>query len=161
MNWMLDSNDDSIMISTSDPYDLERFVAAQERDYAQALSELRNGQKRTHWMWYIFPQFAGLGSSSTAQHYAIKSVAEAEAFLNHPVLGTRLNEAIQAVLEIADRSASEIFGFPDDLKLKSCATLFATLSPAGSCFEQLLVKYFAGERDEKTLRLLNLNEPKA
>ena len=141
------------MNNSTDPHDLERFIKAQERDYSQALSELRNGQKRTHWMWYIFPQFNGLGSSSTAKHYAIKSIAEAEAYLNHPILGNRLMEATQAVLDIEGRSAAEIFGFPDDLKLKSSATLFAQLSPTDSVFERLLEKYFAGERDERTIHL--------
>lgn len=138
----------------TDRYDLNRFVQAQERDYARALAEIRAGQKRSHWMWYIFPQFAGLGSSSTSQFYAIKSVAEAQAYLSHPVLGPRLVECTQALLAVEDRSAAEIFGSPDDLKLRSCATLFATLCPAGSVFEQLLETYFQGRRDDKTLHLL-------
>jgi uncharacterized protein (DUF1810 family) len=138
----------------SDTYDLARFVQAQERDYQQALSEIRSGRKRSHWMWYIFPQFDGLGSSSTTRHYAIKSVGEAEAFLGHPVLGPRLLESAQATMVVEGRSAFELFGSPDDMKLRSCATLFACISPAGSVFEQLLNKYFGGERDDKTLRLL-------
>ena len=141
-------------ISAADPYGLTRFVQAQERDYEQALSEIRSGQKRSHWMWYIFPQFDGLGFSSTSRRYAIKSVAEAEAYLRHAVLGPRLLESAEAAMGVEGRSALEVFGSPDDMKLRSCATLFACVSPAGSVFEQLLDKYFGGERDEKTLRLL-------
>jgi uncharacterized protein (DUF1810 family) len=138
----------------SDPYDLARFVRAQERDYATALSELASGRKRSHWMWYVFPQCHGLGSSATAAHYAIRSLAEAEAYLRHPVLGPRLVECAKALLAIEGRSAHEIFGSPDDLKLRSSATLFALVSPAGSVFERLLDRYFAGARDDRTLRLL-------
>jgi uncharacterized protein (DUF1810 family) len=138
----------------ADPYDLTRFVQAQEHDYEQAMSEIRSGQKRSHWMWYIFPQFHGLGSSATARHYAIKSLAEAEAYLRHAVLGPRLLESARAAVALDGRSASEVFGSPDDMKLRSCATLFASVSPAGSVFEQLLDKYFGGARDEKTIRLL-------
>lgn len=134
--------------------DLARFLAAQERDYAQALSEIRSGRKRSHWMWYVFPQFDGLGFSATSRRYAIKSVAEAEASLADPILGSRLVEIAGAALAIEERSASAIFGSPDDLKLRSCATLFAAISPAGSIFEQLLGRFFGGERDEATLRLL-------
>ena len=139
----------------ADPYNLARFVEAQEADYDTAISEIRSGRKRSHWMWYIFPQFDGLGTSATSRHYAIKSVAEAEAYLRHPVLGPRLRESIQAVLAIQGRSAHEVFGSPDDMKLRSCATLFASLSPADSVFDQLLRRYFGGERDDKTLRLID------
>jgi len=114
----------------ADPYNLARFLQAQERDYAQAISEIRSGRKRSHWMWYVFPQFAGLGFSPTSRFYAIESVAEAEAYLDHPVLGRRLVESVEAVLTLEGRSVSEIFGSPDDLKLRSCATLFASISPA-------------------------------
>jgi uncharacterized protein (DUF1810 family) len=138
----------------ADVFDLTRFVQAQERDYEQAISEIRNGRKRSHWMWYIFPQFEGLGFSTTSRHYAIKSIAEAEAYLRHPVLGPRLLECARATLDLHGRSASEVFGSPDDMKLRSCATLFGSVSPAGSVFEQLLDKYFGGGRDEKTLELL-------
>jgi len=138
----------------SDPYDLARFVRAQERDYATALSELASGRKRSHWMWYVFPQCHGLGSSPISRHYAIRSVAEAEAYLRHPVLGPRLVECAEALLAIEGRSAHEIFDSPDDLKLRSSATLFARVSPPGSVFEQLLDRYFAGARDDRTLRLL-------
>lgn len=138
----------------ADPYNLARFVEAQEADYDTAISEIRSGRKRSHWMWYIFPQYDGLGTSATARHYAIKSVAEAEAYLRHPILGPRLKESIQAVLGIQGRSALEVFGSPDDMKLRSCATLFASISPADSLFDQLLGRYFGGERDDRTLRLI-------
>lgn len=136
-----------------DPHFLSRFVQAQEDDYAQALSEIRSGRKQSHWMWYIFPQYDGLGSSATAKHYAIKSLAEAQAYLRHPVLGPRLLECAEAALAVEGRSAAEMFGFPDDMKLRSCATLFALVSPSGSVFERLLDTYFDGERDDKTVRL--------
>ena len=142
--------------STADPYDLGRFLRAQERDFEQALSEIKSGRKRTHWIWYIFPQFAGLGFSSTSKHYSIKSIEEAKAYLDHAVLGPRLLECAEAALAVEGRTATEIFGSPDDLKLRSCATLFARISPSGSVFERLLEKYFAGQPDEKTLRLLGM-----
>ena len=128
----------------SDLYDLGRFVRAQEDDYEQALAEIRGGRKRTHWMWYIFPQFDGLAFSSTSKHYAIKSVEEAKAYLDHPILGPRLLECAEAVLRVEGRSATEIFGSPDDLKLRSCATLFACVSPPGSVFDRLLEKVLSG-----------------
>jgi uncharacterized protein (DUF1810 family) len=146
---------DRTSASAADPYDLARFVQAQQRDYDRAISEIRSGRKRSHWMWYIFPQFDGLGVSSTSIRYAIKSVAEAEAYLRHPVLGPRLLESAKAALEIEGRSAFEVFGTPDDMKLQSCATLFATVSPAGSVFQQLLDRYFGGEPDHRTLSLLD------
>jgi uncharacterized protein (DUF1810 family) len=144
------------MADPADPYDLNRFLEAQERTYEQALSEIRNGCKRSHWMWYVFPQFEGLGSSPITQRFAIRSLAEAAAYLQHPVLGPRLLESASAALAVEGRSAFEVFGFPDDMKLRSCATLFAHVSPAGSVFEQLLGRYFEGKRDEKTLGLLGL-----
>ena len=142
---------------TDDPYDLSRFIRAQQGDYEQALSEITNGQKRTHWMWYIFPQFDGLAFSSTSKHYAIKSIDEARAYLEHPVLGPRLLTCAEAVLHVEGRSASDIFGYPDDLKLRSSATLFASVSSPGSVFERLLGKYFQGVRDDKTLELLGID----
>jgi uncharacterized protein (DUF1810 family) len=148
---MIDENEPG---GTSDPHDLNRFVQAQESDYEQALSELRRGRKRSHWIWYIFPQFDGLGFSSMSKRYAIKSIAEAKAYLSHPVLGPRLIECADAVLGVEGRSALEILGSPDDMKLRSCATLFACASPAGSVFDRLLDKYYQGERDNKTLHLL-------
>ena len=140
----------------NDPYDLRRFVQAQDADYERALSEIRSGGKRTHWMWYIFPQFDGLAFSSTSQYYAIKSLAEARAYLDHPILGPRLLECAEAVVGVEGRSAREIFGSPDDLKLRSCATLFACVLPPGSVFDRLLAKYYRGERDRKTLELLGV-----
>ena len=137
-----------------DPYDLCRFVQAQEEDYEQVLAEIRSGRKHSHWMWYVFPQFDGLAFSSTSRRYSIKSAAEAEAYLSHPVLGPRLMECAEAVLAVDGRSALDIFGSPDDVKLRSCATLFGSVSPAGSVFERLLDRYFQGKRDSKTLRLL-------
>jgi uncharacterized protein (DUF1810 family) len=137
-----------------DPFNLERFVRAQERDYGRALAELRDGRKRSHWIWYVFPQLEGLGISATSRLYGIKSRAEAQAYLAHPVLGPRLVECAEALLHVEGRSASEIFGFPDDLKVRSCATLFALVSPAGSVFDRVLEKYYQGERDDKTLGLL-------
>jgi len=138
----------------NEPHDLNRFLDAQERDYEQALSEIRSGRKHSHWMWYIFPQFDGLGFSPTSRHYAIKSAAEARAYLDHPVLGPRLRACAEAALAVEGRSAHDVFGSPDDLKLRSCATLFAAVSPPGSVFERLLDKYFAGQRDDRTLELL-------
>ena len=139
-----------------DPYDLKRFVEAQEDDYLTALSEVRAGRKRSHWMWYIFPQFDGLGYSSMSRRYSIKSIAEAQAYLHHPILGPRLLECCAAVVVVERQSANDIFGSPDDMKLRSCATLFAQVSSPGSVFERLLDKYFRGERDEQTLRLLGI-----
>jgi uncharacterized protein (DUF1810 family) len=140
--------------NTSDPYDLERFVQAQEGVYQQALREIRAGRKQSHWMWYVFPQFDGLGFSSTSRFYSIKSISEAEAYLAHSLLGPRLIECANAALAVNGRTALEIFGSPDDMKLKSSATLFASVSPAGSVFDRLLDNYYHGSRDEKTLRLL-------
>lgn len=137
-----------------DPHDLDRFVQAQEGDYDRALSEIKSGRKRSHWMWYIFPQFDGLGFSSTARRYSIKSVPEAKAYLRHPVLGPRLTECADAALSVKGRSAHEIFGSPDDMKLHSCATLFACVSPGGSLFHRLLDQYFQGQLDPKTVGLL-------
>ena len=137
-----------------DPFDLSRFVEAQEQDYFRALNEIRDGRKRSHWMWYVFPQYAGLGRSSTSQHFAIKSVEEARAYLAHPVLGPRLAECAEAADAVQGRSATEIFGSPDDAKLRSSATLFAHVSRAGSVFHRLLDKYFNGRADGRTVRLL-------
>jgi uncharacterized protein (DUF1810 family) len=138
----------------NDIYDLDRFVRAQQDDYERALSEITSGQKRSHWMWYIFPQLDGLALSPTAKRYAIKSVEEARAYLEHPILGPRLLDCAEAVVRVEDRSATEIFGSPDDLKLKSCATLFSIVAPPGSVFDRLLEKYYRGARDGKTLELL-------
>lgn len=138
----------------TDPHNLQRFMDAQEMDYQTALDEIRAGQKRSHWMWYIFPQFDGLGFSPASVHYAIKSRAEAAAYLDHPVLGQRLRECVDVLLAVSGKTAHQIFGSPDDLKLKSCMTLFAKISPEGSQFEQVLEKYYAGQQDQKTIALL-------
>lgn len=143
---------------TSDPYNLKRFLGAQATIYEKALAELKAGQKRSHWMWYIFPQYKGLGFSSMSQKYAIKSLDEARAYLNHPILGDRLLECTTTVLGITGRSAHQIFGSPDDLKLRSCATLFAIVSPADSLFVQLLDRFYDGQKDTKTLQLLGLEK---
>lgn len=139
---------------TEDPYDLNRFVKAQASVYAQALSEIKRGRKTSHWMWYVFPQFTGLGLSSTTKFYSIKSVAEARAYLQHPVLGPRLLSCAEAALGIQGRTAADIFGATDERKLRSCATLFASVSSKGSVFHRLLVKYFQNVGDAKTLELL-------
>lgn len=137
-----------------DTYDLDRFVRAQETDYDRALAEIRGGRKRTHWMWYIFPQLEGLGSSWTSVHYSISGAGEAEAYLAHPVLGARLVTCADAVLQHEDLTASAIFGYPDDMKLRSSATLFAAVSPPGSVFHRIIDTFFQGRQDERTLRLL-------
>jgi uncharacterized protein (DUF1810 family) len=139
-----------------DPHDLDRFVQAQAGDHERALAEIRSGRKRSHWMWYVFPQLDGLGVSPTSRHYAIRSLAEARAYLSHPVLGPRLVECVEAALGVEGRSALEIFGSPDEMKLRSCATLFSCVSPPGSVFERLLDRYFGGRRDDRTLRLLGI-----
>jgi uncharacterized protein (DUF1810 family) len=141
---------------STDPYGLDRFVQAQEHTYQQALAEIREGEKVSHWMWYIFPQLQGLGSSPTARWYSIKNLEEAKSYLDHPVLGPRLKECAEAALAVQGRSAWAIFGSPDDLKLRSSATLFALVSPPDSVFHRLLDKYFAGEPDRQTLRLLGI-----
>lgn len=144
----------------SDPFNLGRFVEAQSDAYEQAVAELRGGQKRTHWMWYVFPQLRGLGRSPTASRYGITGIDEARAYLAHPLLGPRLLECA-AVLEQLDArlTASRIFRYPDDLKLHSCLTLFACAAKPGSVFERLLGRYFGGERDNGTLALLLLRAP--
>ena len=137
-----------------DPFDLDRFVQAQDRDYDTALVEIRNGRKQSHWMWYIFPQFEGLGSSAMSLRYAIKSVDEARAYLGHPVLGQRLRECCRGGSLDLGSSAREIFGSPDDLKLRSSATLFAVVSPDGSVFHRILDRYFERKQDPRTLELV-------
>ncbi len=137
-----------------DPFDLARFEQAQENVYATALAELQNGDKRSHWMWFIFPQIDGLGYSRTTRRYAIKSKEEARQYLHRPVLGKRLIECGQAVLDVTGRTAHQIFGFPDDAKLSSSMTLFAEVASTPSVFEQVLDKYFDGVRDARTLAIL-------
>jgi len=137
----------------SDPYDLERFVEAQRGTYEQACAELRRGRKTGHWMWFIFPQIAGLGMSSISQRYAIGSVGEARAYLAHAVLGARLRAICGIVLEVERRTAEEIFGWPDNAKLRSSMTLFAKATEENAEFVGVLEKYFGGERDERTVEL--------
>ena len=139
--------------NNNDQFDLNRFTSAQDQVYDRVLAELKNGRKRSHWMWYIFPQLDGLGRSTTARRYAIKSREEAIAYLNHPVLGARLLECANTVLAIEGKTASEIFGYPDDLKLKSSMTLFSTVAD-DSVFVDVLDRYFQGARDIRTLQLL-------
>ncbi|MBI4484755.1 MAG: DUF1810 domain-containing protein [Acidobacteria bacterium] len=145
---------------SGDPFDLDRFVRAQQIDYDQALSEIREGRKRTHWMWYIFPQLEGLGSSCNSVHYSISGIAEAEAYLAHPVLGPRLVTCAEATLRHEGLTAFAIFGYPDDMKFRSSATLFASVSPAGSVFHRIIDRFFQGQPDERTLRLLQLLQRK-
>jgi uncharacterized protein (DUF1810 family) len=139
---------------SQDLFNLDRFVRAQASDYERALAEINDGRKRSHWMWYVFPQLAGLGQSSTSQHYAISSLDEARAYLAHPILGPRLAECAAALLGLHDKTAHQIFGSPDDLKLKSSATLFALVSPDDSVFHRVLEQYFGGHADERTLALV-------
>lgn len=133
---------------------LERFVEAQETSYATALSEIKRGRKQTHWMWYIFPQLKGLGVSSTAQYYGLTDAAEAEQYSQHPVLGPRLLDISSALLELASSNATTIMGSPDDVKLKSSMTLFASLPGANPVFQRVLDKFYQGAQDPNTLRLL-------
>ncbi|MCX2573131.1 DUF1810 domain-containing protein [Pedobacter sandarakinus] len=135
-------------------YNLERFIIAQEKNYDAALSELTAGKKQSHWMWYIFPQLEGLGRSETAQYYGIKDISEAQGYLSHPILGSRLISVSKAVLEHNDKTAKDIFGFPDYLKLHSSMTLFASLATSDVVFNQVLKKYFDGKKDLNTTRLL-------
>lgn len=135
-------------------YALDRFVTAQESIFDTALAELRRGQKRSHWMWFIFPQLDGLGSSAMARRYGIKSLEEAEAYLKHPDLGPRLIQCCQAILAVHGKSAWEILGSPDDLKLKSSMTLFSLAPGAPAEFKQVLHKYYGGQMDGRTLELL-------
>lgn len=139
---------------TRDPFQLKRFVDAQEGIYPQALAELRAGAKHSHWMWFVFPQIDGLGSSGTARFYAIKSRDEAQAYLDHPVLGPRLRECCEALLQLADDNPTRILGYPDDLKLRSSMTLFAAVAGDDPLFEQVLAKFYGGQADGRTLELL-------
>jgi uncharacterized protein (DUF1810 family) len=133
---------------------LGRFLEAQEESYEKALSELQNGRKRSHWMWFIFPQIDGLGRSDMAKYYAIKSVEEARAYLNHPRLGKRLLICAETLLGLENSTASAIFGHPDDLKLRSSMTLFARVAEPGSVFDRVIENYFHGQGDARTLELL-------
>ena len=138
-----------------DPYDLERFVTAQERAFDAALRELKAGHKVSHWMWFVFPQLRGLGSSPMAERYGIASLEEARAYLAHPLLGPRLRQCTQLVNDIEGRDAAAIFGYPDYLKFRSCLTLFEQAAGADAAvFNRALTRYFAGEGDPLTRRLL-------
>ncbi|MBX9468877.1 MAG: DUF1810 domain-containing protein [Rhizobium sp.] len=143
-------------MSVDPNFDAGRFLDAQKQSYARALEELRYGQKRTHWMWFVFPQLAGLGHSATALHFAFRSADEARAYLAHPILGERIRAATQAVLVHTNRSLAEIFGHPDDLKFRSSMTLFAAIAAEndGGLFRQALDVFCDGETDPATLRLL-------
>ena len=135
-----------------DPYDLQRFVDAQDTVYAQVNAELRAGRKRSHWMWYVFPQIEGLGESAMAQRFAISSLGEAQAYLRHPVLGERLRESTRLVNHVEGRPIEDIFGYPDVLKFRSSMTLFARATEDDDVFVEALRKYFDGEPDPQTLR---------
>lgn len=140
--------------ANDDPFDLARFVSAQRDSFDRALSEVKSGRKSSHWMWYIFPQLRGLGRSATSQRYGITGANEAHAYLTHDILGPHLIAICEAALSVEGRSATEIFGKPDDLKLQSCATLFAHVSNAGSVFHTIIDKYFSGKTDLRTIQLL-------
>lgn len=142
-------------MTTDDTFDLDRFVVAQERVYETALREIRNGRKQGHWMWFIFPQIAGLGRTEISRLYAIKSREEAVAYLDHPVLGPRLREISQALLAHDDKSATELLGTPDDLKLRSSMTLFKSVSTDNDVFLGVLDRYYGGEEDPQTFRILS------
>lgn len=137
-------------------HDLSRFVSAQEGRYEMAYAELANGRKRSHWMWYIFPQLSGLGSSPMARRYALSGLEEAKAFLAHPLLGTRLVHISALLLSLETNKPTEIFGFPDDIKLRSSMTLFAPARPEEPVFQQVLDRFFGGDKDPLTLRLLRI-----
>ena len=137
-----------------DPFDLARFVEAQEPVFARVLAELRAGRKQSHWMWFVFPQIAGLGSSTMAVHYAIRSVAEAQAYLDHAVLGPRLERCTALANAVDGRSALDVFGSPDDMKFRSSVTLFHEAAPERAVFRAALDRYFAGRPDPETLRRL-------
>jgi uncharacterized protein (DUF1810 family) len=137
-----------------DDYNLHRFLEAQDHIYGAVLDELRAGRKSSHWMWFIFPQIAGLGRSGTAQKFAITSLEEAKAYLQHPVLGARLRECTQLVLNVDGRTAEQIFGYPDHLKFRSCLTSFIAATTENKVFKDALLKYFDGKPDALTLDIL-------
>ena len=138
--------------------DLSRFTKAQEQDFKTAFKEIKNGRKMSHWMWYIFPQIQGLGKSSTSQYYGIKDLNEARAFINDPYIGENLKKISMALLELEENNAVAIFGKPDDIKLKSCMTLFSCISEDGSIFHKVLEKYFDGRQCKRTLSIIGLNK---
>ena len=138
-------------------YDLERFIRAQERDYAEALAEIRAGRKQTHWIWYIFPQIKGLGMSATSRHYGIADLGEARAYLADMTLRSRLLEISQALLDLPETDIGAVMGFPDDLKLRSSMTLFQLAEPEREIFQKVLDKYFGGEPDDKTIEICKVS----
>ncbi len=142
------------IITMSDPYELERFVVAQTNTYEAALTEIRRGAKRSHWIWYVFPQIAGLGTSAMSKHYAIRSSAEARAYLDHPMLGPRLRECIDALQDLTNTNAAAVFGDVDAMKLRSSLTLFIEAG-AGSLFQAALDRWFDGQQDKATLDRLS------
>lgn len=144
------------MASAHDPYDLKRFLDAQDRVYPSVVDELRDGRKRSHWMWFVFPQLRGLGGSPMAYRFGISSLDEAREYLDHDVLGPRLHECTQLVNQVQGRSVNEIFGSPDDLKLCSSMTLFARATDENQDFVELLDKYYGGQQDPLTLTRLGL-----
>jgi uncharacterized protein (DUF1810 family) len=144
---------------SDDPFQLQRFIQAQERVYPQVCDELSGGKKRSHWMWFIFPQIRGLGSSETAQRYAISSLKEAEAYLAHPILGARVRECTELVVGVENRTATQIFGYPDDLKFKSSMTLFSRATAENQIYVQAIDKYFGGEADSLTLARIEYPSP--
>ncbi|WPF89882.1 DUF1810 domain-containing protein [Cyanobacterium aponinum AL20118] len=144
--------------SYQDLYNLQRFVDAQEKVYKTVIDELKNAKKRSHWMWFIFPQINGLGKTSTSIFYSIKSIQEAKQYINHDLLGKRLKECVTILLTIEETSSEKIFGFPDCMKLKSSLTLFSEISDSDSIFHQGLNKFFRGSKDEKTLQILSTLE---
>jgi uncharacterized protein (DUF1810 family) len=144
------------MNETGDTFNLQRFLDAQDRVVDTVTRELQDGSKRSHWMWFVFPQIRGLGHSSTAQHYALASLEEAEAYLNHPTLGERLVDWTKTVVGVQGKSAEQIFGYPDYLKFRSCMTLFSRVPGAPSVFQEALDKYYDGKPDQATLRILGI-----
>jgi len=134
---------------------LQRFLDAQKDTYQAAFSEIKNGRKRSHWMWYIFPQIQGLAFSETSRYFAIKDIEEAEAFVKHPILGRRLIDICNELIKLKSNDANQVFGNPDDLKLKSSMTLFASVSEADQVFQLVLDKYFNGTHDDKTLQIIS------
>jgi uncharacterized protein (DUF1810 family) len=142
-------------VNRADPYDLKRFVDAQEPVYGRVLDELRGGRKQTHWIWFVFPQLRGLGRSPTAQRFAISSLDEARAYLAHDVLGPRLRECARLVAGIEDRCADDIFGWPDNMKVRSSMTLFAHATDDNADFRAVLAKFYDGQEDPATVERLS------
>ena len=138
----------------TDKYNLDRFIKEQQRDYTTAYAELSQGRKRSHWSWWIIPQIVGLGMTATSHKYAIKSLDEAVAFLAHPYLGKNIREISKVLLGLESNDSTVIMGYPDDMKLRSCMTLFAEADPNEEVFQKVLDKFFNGEKDERTLDLL-------